>query len=368
LLLTRLDRYLLREVTATSVAVTGVLLVVLLSNQFARVLGQAAQNGFPRGIVLSLIGLTTLQQLTVLVPIGLFLGIVLALGRLYHESEMTAMTACGVGPLRVYKPIALLTLVVAILLAVLSYRVVPAAWQESNELRAAAMRAAQFGALEPGRFRSFAGGDAVFYAERVSKSGELFDVFVQRNVGERVEVALAERAVQRGAGQAEQLFILYNGRRYEGTPGDTQWRIVEFREHGIPLRLPDAKVAGNREELKSTATLMASSEPGDRAELAWRNAVPIMALVLMVLAVPMSRLRPRQGRFARVGLAVLAYFLYTNLLAAARVWIQKDDPAGQLGMWWIHLLPLGIAAVLLWHEHNPGRLRWKWPRRRVAQA
>ena len=92
-MLNRLDRYLLREVTVTFVAVTGVLLIVLLSNQFARVLGQAAANGFPASIVLTLIGLTTLQQLTVLVPIGLFLGIVLALGRLYHESEMTAMTA-----------------------------------------------------------------------------------------------------------------------------------------------------------------------------------------------------------------------------------------------------------------------------------
>lgn len=368
MLLTRLDRYLLREVTSTFVAVTGVLLVVLLSNQFARVIGQAAQNDFPAGIVVTLIGLTTLQQLTVLVPIGLFLGIVLALGRLYHESEMTAMTACGIGPLRIYKPIALLTVVVVILLAALSYRVVPTAWQKSSELRVAAMRAAQFGALEPGRFRSFAGGDAVFYAERVTKSGELFGVFVQRNVGDRVEVALAERAVQRGAGQAEQLFVLYNGRRYEGRPGDPQWRIVEFREHGIPVRLPDTQVGRNREELKSTATLLASSDPGDRAELAWRNAVPIMALVLMVLAVPMSRLRPRQGRFARVALAVLAYFIYTNLLAAARVWIQKDTAAGQFGLWWVHLLPLVIAALLLWHELNPGRLRWKWPRRRVAGA
>ena len=112
-MLNRLDRYLLREVTWTFVAVTGVLLIVLLSNQFARVLGQAAANGFPADIVLTLIGLTTLQQLTVLVPIGLFLGIVLALGRLYHESEMTAMTACGVGPLRIYRPIALLAVVVA---------------------------------------------------------------------------------------------------------------------------------------------------------------------------------------------------------------------------------------------------------------
>lgn len=366
LLLTRLDRYLLREVTWTFVAVTGVLLVVLMSNQFARVIGQAAQNDFPGGIVLTLIWLTTLQQLTVLVPIGLFLGIVLALGRLYHESEMTAMTACGVGPLRVYKPIVLLSVVVAMLLALLSYRVVPAAWQKSSELRLAAMRAAQFGALEPGRFRSFAGGDAVFYAERVDKSGELFGVFVQRSVGDRVEVALAERAVQRGAGQPEQLFILYNGRRYEGRPGDTDWRVVEFREHGIPVRLPETKAGRTKEELKSTASLLASSSPVDRAELAWRTAVPVMALVLMVLAVPLSRLRPRQGRFGRVALAVLAYFIYTNLLAAVRVWIQKDTAGGQLGLWWVHLLPLAIAAFLLWNELHPGRLRLKWPSRRAA--
>ena len=353
-LLNRLDRYLLREVTWTFVAVTGVLLVVLMSNQFARVLGQAAQNDFPGPIVLTLLGLTTLQQLTLLVPIGLFLGIVLALGRLYHESEMTAMTACGVGPLRVYKPIVLLSLVVAALLAVLSFRVVPAAWQKSQDLRVAALRAAQFGALEPGRFRSFAGGDAVFYAERVGERGELFDVFVQRNVGEKIEVAMAARAVQRGAGQAEQMFILYDGRRYEGVPGAANWRIVEFREHGIPVQLPDTKKVKNREEMKSTPALLGSEAPRDRAELAWRTSVPIMALALMVLAVPIARLRPRQGRFTRVGLAVLAYFLYSNLLAAARVWIEKDAPAGQLGLWWVHLVPLAIAGVMLWQELHPG--------------
>jgi lipopolysaccharide export system permease protein len=353
-LLNRLDRYLLREVASTFIAVTGVLLVVLMSNQFARVLGQAAQNDFAGPIVLTLLGLTTLQQLTLLVPIGLFLGIVLALGRLYHESEMTAMTACGVGPLRIYKPIVLLSLVVAALLAVLSFRVVPAAWQKSQDLRVAALRAAQFGALEPGRFRSFAGGDAVFYAERIGEQGELYDVFVQRNVGDKLEVAMAERAVQRGAGQAEQLFILYDGRRYEGVPGAADWRIVEFREHGIPVQLPDTKKVKNREEMKSTPALLGSDAPRDRAELAWRTAIPIMALALMVLAVPIARLRPRQGRFTRVGLAVLAYFLYSNLLAAARVWIEKDAPAGQLGLWWVHLVPLAIAGLLLWQELHPG--------------
>ncbi len=368
-MLTRLDRYLLREVTWTFVGVTGVLLIVLLSNQLARLLGQAANNDFPAGIVLSLIGLTTLQQLTILVPIGLFLGIVLALGRLYHESEMTAMTACGVGPLRIYKPVALLAVVVAALLAVLSLRVIPAAWVRSAELRVEATRAAQFGALEPGRFRSFAGGEAVFYAERVEKSGELFGVFVQRTDGDRVEIAMAERAVQRGAGQPEQMFVLYDGRRYEGVPGTPNWRIVEFREHGIPVRLPDARVGKGRVETRSTASLLASDEPKDRAELSWRIAAPVMALVLMVLAVPLARLRPRQGRFARVGYAVVAYFLYSNMLAAVRVWIQKESPGGDLGMWWVHLVPLLLAAWLLWAELHPGKpWRLRWPRRRRPAA
>jgi lipopolysaccharide export system permease protein len=358
--LTRLDRYLLREVAQTFVAVTGVLLLILLSNQLARVLGQAAQSDFPSQVVLILIGLTTLQQLTVLVPIGLFLGIVLALGRLYHESEITAMAACGVGPLSLYRPIALLSFFAVALLAALSFYIVPGAGLVAQEIRIEALRAAQFGALEPGRFRSFAGGDAVFYAEKVQRSGQLEGVFVQRRVGDRLEIAVARRAEQRGAGQAEQLFVLFDGRRYEGEPGSAEWRSMEFAEHGIPVRMPDYTAKRERRELRPTRDLLASATGPDRAELAWRIAVPVMAAVLMVLAVPLAKLAPRQGRFARVGVAVLAYFVYSNLVAAVRVWIEKDSPGGAWGLWWTHLLPLGMAAWLLWRDEHPGPLWRRW--------
>jgi lipopolysaccharide export system permease protein len=363
--LTRLDRYLLREVTLTFVAVTGVLLLILLSNQLARVLGQAVQNGFPGSVVLALIGLTTLQQLTVLVPIGLYLGIVLALGRLYHESEMTAMAACGVGTAQVYKPVALLTVVVVAALAVLSYWIVPDSGVRAQRIRFEALRSAQFGALEAGRFRSFAGGDVVFYAERVRRNGQLEGVFVQRRVEDRVEIAVAERAEQRGAGQPEQLFVLFNGHRYEGIPGTLEWRVVTFKEHGIPVRLPEVKAKSDRLSLKPTNALIGSRDAADRSELAWRNAVPIMALALMLLAVPLAKLRPRQGRFARVGLAVLAYFVYSNLVAAVRVWMEKGSLGGALGMWWVHLLPVMLAAVLVWRDE---RLGSKSRRRSAAGA
>jgi len=360
--LTRLDRYLLRETTVTFTAVTGVLLVILLSNQLARILGQAAQAGLSGRIVLALVGLTTLQQLTILLPVGLFLGIVLSLGRLYHESEMTAVGACGVGPLSIYRPVVLLAVVVAAVLALLSFRVVPTAGTRAQQIRVEALRVAQFGALEPGRFRSFAGGDAVFYAERIDRAGQLYGVFVQRRVEDRIELAVAKRAEQRGAGQMEQEFVLYDGRRYEGVPGSPEWRVVEFREHGIPVRLPEYKAQKERYELKPTAALLDSDEGPARAELAWRAAVPVMALVLTLLAVPLAKLRPRQGRFARIGLAILAYFLYSNLLAAVRVWMEKDAAAGQLGLWWVHLLPLGLAAAMVWAEEHPG---W-WSRREQA--
>ena len=358
-MLTRLDRYLLRETTVTVTAVTGVLLVILLSNQLARILGQAAQAELSGRLVLTLVGLTTLQYMTILLPVGLFLGVVLALGRLYHESEMTAVGACGIGPRAIFRPILILTAGVALVLAVLSFVVVPAAGERAQQIRIAALRLAQFGALEPGRFRSFAGGDAVFYAERVDQAGRLYGVFVQRRAEDRLELAVAERAEQLGAGQMEQEFVLYDGRRYEGVPGSAEWRVVEFREHGIPVRLPEYKAQKERYELKPTAALIGSDAGPDRAELAWRFAVPVMAVVLMLLAVPLAKLRPRQGRFARIGFAILAYFLYSNLLAVVRVWMEKDSAAGQFGLWWVHLLPLALAGAMLWAEEHPG-----WFRRR----
>src|ERR1044072_7455839 len=111
-----LDRYIFREVAVTCVAVTVVLLVILLSNQLARVLSQAAANDFPRSVVFSLIGLTSAGYLTVIVPIGFFLAIMLALGRMYHESEMAAIQSCGVGPAGLYRPISYLGVVIAALL------------------------------------------------------------------------------------------------------------------------------------------------------------------------------------------------------------------------------------------------------------
>jgi lipopolysaccharide export system permease protein len=342
-----------REVGATCLAVTSVLLIILLSNQLARVLSQAAANDFPRGVVFSLIALTSAGNLTVIVPIGFFLAIVLALGRLYHESEMAAIQSCGVGPSGLFRPIGVLGIIVAGLLAWLSFYAVPAASARAQAIRLEAMREAQFGALEPGRFRAFSGGNIVFYAERVDENGILYNVnvFVDRPTadksGNTLEVWTATRAEQRGVGQPEQTFVLYDGRRYEGIPGSGEFRIMQFSEGGIPVPLGGLIANADKSEMKTTGQLLASGSNPDIAELQWRISTPLMALVLMLLAVPLSKLRPRQGRFGKIGLAVLAYFLYYQLLFAARAWVEAGSVSPVIGVWWVHAIALIAATFLL---------------------
>lgn len=354
---------------------TGVLLVILLSNQLARVLSQAAANEFPRDVVFALIGLTSAGYLSVIVPIGFFLAIMLALGRLYHESEMAAIQSCGVGPAGLYRPIAILGALIAVLLVWLSFWAIPGATARAQEIRAEALRDAQFGQLEPGRFRTFGGGNVVFYAERIDDNGILHNVnvFVDHtndrkgsDPGEagrsakdagKLEIWVATRAEQRGAGQAEQTFVLYDGERYEGVPGSGEFRIIEFSEGGIPIRLGQLIGGAGKSEMKTTRELMGSSDPRDVAELQWRISTPLLALILMVLAVPLSRLRPRQGRFGRIGIAILVYFLYSQLLAAAQTWVENRAVPGYVGLWWVHGIALCLGLWLLIRESPPGRAR-----------
>lgn len=357
-----LDRYLLREILYTLLAVTGVLLFILLSNQFARVLGEAAAGRLPREAVFQLMGLTSLQYLTILVPVSLFLAIMLAFGRLYKDTEMSAIMACGIGPARLYRPLLVVAVGAVGLLAWLSLDLAPWSADTAQQLRQSAQREAELGSLEPGRFRSAAGGDTVFYAEGVSSDNLMANVFIQRQLGDRIEVAVAERG-QLVRNRQQPFFVLYDGKRYEGVPGSGEFRIIEFREHGIPIVLPAPEPGSEDVETRTTARLLESGRPEDRAELQWRISVPVSALLLALLALPLSRTSPRQGRYGKLAVAILIYIVYSNLLGAARVWLERGLVPPALGLWWVHGLMVAFILILLlqnnrWHLRSvPGRLR-----------
>jgi lipopolysaccharide export system permease protein len=241
--------------------------------------------------------------------------------------------------------------VIALGLGWLVFVQVPQADTEAQLLRQSAIKEAQFGQLDAGRFKSFSGGDAVFYAERVDAEGVLHNVFVQRESAGRIELALADTATYSKAGpNGVHLVTLFNGRRYEGVPGRDDFRVIEFREHGIPISAPTDAVGTKDPDTKPTRELLGSNDPADIAQLQFRASTPIMALVLTLVAVPLSRLRPRQGRYARVGFAIVVYFVYSNLLSAAKVWLEKGDLSPAIGVWWVHLAALGLGLYLVVRE------------------
>jgi lipopolysaccharide export system permease protein len=345
------QRYVLREVVQTWLAVTGVLVAILVSNQLSRVLGQAADNQYGRGVVFDLIALGAIMNLSVIVPVGLLLAVVLTLGRMYHDSEMAALQACGFGPARLLAPLFCFALVIALGLGWLAFEQVPRADSQVQLLRQSAIKEAQFGQLDAGRFRAFSGGDAVFYAERVDQEGVLHNVFVQRESAGRFEVALADTATySKTSSGAMHLVTLFNGRRYEGVPGQLDFRVIEFREHGIPIATPEDVRGPLDPDTKPTRLLWGSSDPSDIAQLQFRASTPLMALVLTLVAVPLSKLRPRQGRYARVGFAIVVYFVYSNLLSAAKIWVEKGELTPAIGVWWVHAAALALGLYLVMRE------------------
>ncbi len=346
-----IDRYIFRETSQTFIAVTGVLLVILIGHQFARVLGKAAADQIPKDTVLLLLGLTSIQFLIVLVPLALFLSIMLALGRLYRDSEMTAIRSCGVSQHQLYRPLISLALILAGVVAWFSLDVGPWARNRIVVLESTAGREAAFGEIEAGRFLSTDNGESVFYAENVADDGTFNNVFIQRRVDERIEVAVAERAEIRRDSTDQRTLVLYDGRRYEGVPGSAEFRIIHFSEHGIPVTLPPPVFREREREQQSTAELMQSNQPKDRVELQWRFSLPVAVLLLTMLAVPLARTNPREGRYGRLAIAVLIYLVYSNLLGAARVWAEQELVPIQLGVWWVHAL-LFIGTVILLRRQN----------------
>jgi lipopolysaccharide export system permease protein len=208
----------------------------------------------------------------------------------------------------------------------------------------------QLGALEAGKFWSPDGGRTVIYARQIA-GDELLDVFVQYEEGERVVAILAasgERSLDPSTGDFS--FVLRDGRRYEGVPGDNEFLVVDFGEGGFPVRAreDETKEVETLVASKPTAALLRSSTPEDRAELEWRLSTPISMIVLALLAVPLSRsASPREGRYARLGIGLLAYIVYGNLLAIGRLWLERDIGPEWMGLWWVHLTALSIAVLLL---------------------
>lgn len=349
-----LSRYVVREILVHIFGVLAIVLGIFLLRRFAGLLTDAAEGALPANVILHLLGLRTIMALPSLLPVVLYLSIILGLGRLYQDQEMTALNACGVGPGRIRVIVFVFASIVATGIGILSYSTRP--WA-ANELQVVERRAAlevSADSMSPGRFYELGGeAEQVVFAESRSPTDPqvLQNVFVQYRKGSELAILYSEEALVHRDEQSHYRFLrLLDGYRYDLRPDKQQYEITSFEE--FVVRTPVRSMLEEEPEQKArpTSELFVSPQLPDRAELQWRLSMPISAMILAVLAIPLSRVHPRQGKYAKILLAILLYTFYRQLLSTSKNWVADGDLPVLPGMWIIHVVALAIGLLLYARE------------------
>ncbi|MGL4318511.1 MAG: LPS export ABC transporter permease LptF [Pseudomonas sp.] len=354
-------RYLSRELLMTLSAVSAVLLVIIMSGRFIKYLSQAAQGLLDPGVLFMIMGYRLPGFLELILPLGLFLGILLAYGRLYLDSEMTVLAATGMSHKRLLAYTLAPAALVAVLTAWLSLGLAPQGVAGQMRILNEQDALTEFDTLVPGRFQAMRDGSRVTYAESLSADrGQLSGVFItekrQRSGSDvkdkkdpGIAVLVAEKGRQQIQADGSRYLILENGYRYDGNPGQADYRAIKYDTYGVLLPKPEVSSEIGEREAIPTRELIGSDDPRHQAELQWRLSIPLLVFVVTLLAVPLARVNPRQGRFLKLLPAILLYMAYLSLLIAARGQLDKGKIPMALGLWWVHGLFLLIGlGLFLW--------------------
>lgn len=353
-----LFRYLTREILTSLSLITSLLFLILISNEFVHYLNQVAYGKFAANILWKLIILESPRFLTILLPFSLFLAILFTYGRLYADNEMTVLNACGfsLGQLtRLSLPfIFLLFFIVAGLNLwlnpfLLSYR---------NKLLTQKGIAVELQTLQPGSFQQTNQGNRIIYVESVSADHKsVKNLFLAQINPKKIPQEITPWTIlSANSGYQtlnpdtkEPFFVAVNGKRYQGTPGQMEYYITTFLNYGVHINLASTTPNKQQDALSSIALWKASPTHKARyfSELQWRLSAPISILLLALLAIPLSRVNPRQGKYLHLLPAIGIYIIYLNLLLAGRDWIENGSISYNLGLWPIHGL-LILIILLIW--------------------
>lgn len=356
--LTIIDRYFLREFTLNLLAVIGVLWLIFVATRFARYLAQAAVGNLPSDVIFALLGYSSLGALSVLLPMSAFLGVMLALGRMSSDNELTVIAACGISRQRVMRNLLLFSSTVSLMIAVLSLVIVPDVLSHRNDLEQKSKLTADTAGLIAGSFKESRDGRWTFYSEGLSDDGQdMVEVFIEIHRTPKPLVFRASKGRFDIDGKSNNKYlILEEGYRYEGVAGKQDYTITQFQTHSILVETGEEQAVAEYHKSVPSSLLWKRATPRDLAELQWRISAAIMTLVLCLMAMTLATNGPRTGRYAGFLPAILIYIIYSNLLGVTRAWVSKGDMVPWLGAFWVHLLMILLLILML----NQEKIRFHW--------
>jgi len=360
------SRTISREILGSTAAITLVSVSIFLSHVFVRYITYVASGKYSVHFLLQMMGLEVPHLLGLLLPLSFYLAVILSYGRMQVDNELTIWLGSGVSQGRLTRLTLLLAGGLSVLVAVLALWISPWILSERLNVRQMASSSAVISLLNPGQFHRFSGAQKVLYVhsfdQKTQQANTLF--LAQKMKGtDTWEVMTAESAqVELDENSPDRFVRLTKGHRYQGEPGERNFRVIDFGEYGI--RVPNKELSpSNDPRTIPTKTLISESgwaSLANQAEWQWRLSIPLSVFVLGLLALPLSRLRPRQGRYAKLLPAIFIYICYANLMFVGRDWIKSGTVDPWIGMWWIHALALILALLLAYFPRMAQQLkRWR---------
>jgi lipopolysaccharide export system permease protein len=348
-------------------AVFSILLLVTFAVTFVRLLAEMSTSVFSSVFIIQLLMLKLIGKLSLLLPASLYVAILLALGRLYSDSEIVAMWVGGIDPRRINLSIFRFLLGFALAASVISLYLSPEALAKRDVVWAQAQ--AEISGVLPGRFLEFRGGEMVAYTESLSPDKrEMENVFAKLTIAGQQNLLVAKRA--RFSGNEEKTgryIVLEDGYRYSGSPGSVDYTIYRFAKHGFRIDQERSQTVISKANATRTLDLLEASYPAYSAELQWRISQPISLLLLGMLAIPLARTLPRQGKYTKLAMGIAIYFLYGNAVGVMQTFVERGDVSIAIGIWPVHLVMALIVASLLYIQSS-GRVPKLKRRDKQAQA
>ena len=364
------QRYLIREILHSFFAVFSVLVAVATTVTFVRILAEMSTSVFSSVFILQLLMLKIIGKLSTLLPAALYVAILLALGRLYSDSEMVAMWAGGVGPRRINLSIFRFLLAFAAATAVVSLYLSPEAFAMRDVVWARAQAEAEISGVLPGRFLEFRDGELVAYTETLSADKrEMENVFAKLTISGTHNVLVAKTA--RFSGNEEKTgryIVLEDGYRYSGSPGSVDYTVYRFAKHSFRIDQERSQSVISKSNATRTLDLLKGPYLAYSAELQWRISQPISLLLLGMLAIPLARTLPRQGKYTKLAMGIAIYFLYGNAVGVMQTLIERGEVSTTIGIWPVHLVMALVVASLLYTQSSGRAPMLRWRDRKVSNG
>lgn len=361
---TILDRFIVKELSKMLLSVTLVLTIILLSNQLVRLLAKAVDGEMSANAVMVLVGFNLITLLARILPAAFLASVLIVFGRMYRDNEMAALYSAGVGMGGLYRSLYLCAIPLAILAGYFSMVVTPWTIQQIEKVVAEDEFQADLRGIAPGRFSEYSRGDVVFYVQELDKHDRMQDVFVQSRQHQKLGITASESGrIFVDPETGDRYILLSNGYRYEGEPGQANFRITRFDEYAVRVAEQKPQRLGTDIKSRETSKLWKAKSPRANAEFHRRLSVPLSILVFALLALPMSRVSPRGGMYGNLLGALLVYVIFENLSNLSHSWLVRELVPSWLGMWWVHLGLVVLGVGLMVSELGPA-----WVLRRVYRV